>query len=109
MTSPTIITRDKARFFLEGPEECREYVREPKMWFGTSTLPPGATGDTDRGHPQSVEVFFCASGTVIVDDGSTQHAMSTGDALRIPEGVSHTITNTGTSEAVVVWAGAPGE
>ncbi len=37
----TIIHQLQARNFMEGLEHCREYIKTDKMWFGTSTLPPG--------------------------------------------------------------------
>jgi len=36
-----IIRATEARTFMEGLELCREYVKTPKMWLGTSTLQPG--------------------------------------------------------------------
>ncbi|HVO53286.1 MAG TPA: cupin domain-containing protein [Solirubrobacterales bacterium] len=98
-----------ARSFMEGPELCREYLREERMWFGTSTVPVGATGAVDDGHARSVEVFFCARGEALVDLGERCEQLRAGDALIIPPGVPHTITNIGEEPVLVVWAGAPGE
>jgi mannose-6-phosphate isomerase-like protein (cupin superfamily) len=57
----------------------------------------------------SIEVFYCAQGTALVDTGDRQQRLSCGDALLIPPGVPHTIANTGSEAVVIVWAGAPGE
>lgn len=94
---------------MEGAEHCREYVRDPTLWFGTSVLPPGQRGEVDSGHPRSEEVFFCAEGHVLVYDGERYHELRKDDALLIPPALAHTIINIGEAPATVVWAGAPGE
>ena len=105
----TVIRAAEARTFLEGDELCREYVRESRMWFGTSTLRPGERGDVDPGHAISVEVFYCASGHVVMNDGERDYDLAAGDAVIVPEGLPHALTNVGAETAVLVWAGAPGE
>jgi len=94
---------------MDGPEVCREYVRNDKMWFGTSTLLPGQTGGIDPGHPVSKEVFYVAKGTVIVrnPEAKKYYELCEGDALLIEEGEPHEISNIGQEIAVVVWSGAP--
>ncbi len=106
---PEVVRELAARSFMEGPELCREYLRDEAMWFGTSTVPPGATGALDSGHAKSTEVFFCARGSVLVDLGEECRELREGDALVIPPTVPHTISNIGTELALIVWAGAPGE
>jgi len=105
----TVIRKLEARAFLEGSEFCREYLRNEQMWFGTSTLQPGQTGALDSGHAQSWEVFYCAAGHAVVDDGEFCHELIEGDAFLIPPLLPHTITNIGAETVVIVWAGAPGE
>ena len=106
---PSIIRQAEARRFMEGPEECREYARTGKLWFGTSTLKPGERGDIDVGHPNSQEVFFVCRGHVKLFDETQYHELFEGDAILIPEGVPHTLLNVGKEVALVAWAGAPGE
>jgi mannose-6-phosphate isomerase-like protein (cupin superfamily) len=106
---PTVVRELGARAFMEGPELCREYLRDEKLWFGTSTVPVGATGAVDTGHPASVEVFFCTCGRALVDLGGVSHELRAGDALVIPPTVPHTISNIGAEPVLIVWAGAPGE
>lgn len=108
-TNAEVIKRSEARVFMEGPEECRDYVRNDAVWFGTSLVPVGATGGTDPGHAESWEVFYVAAGNVTVHVGSRSHELAQGDAMSIPPGVPHTITNVGAVPALVCWAGAPGE
>src|ERR1700722_4627568 len=98
-----------ARTFMEGEELCREYLREPRMWFGTSTLQPGERGDVDPGHATSVEVFYCAQGHVLMQDGERDYELRAGDAVIVPENLPHALSNIGDVTAVLVWAGAPGE
>jgi mannose-6-phosphate isomerase-like protein (cupin superfamily) len=109
-TAPAVIVRAaEAKSFREGQELCRDYLREPRMWFGTSTLQPGERGDIDPGHAASVEVFYCAQGRVIMNDGERDYELSAGDAVIVPERLPHALTNIGDVTAVLVWAGAPGE
>jgi uncharacterized cupin superfamily protein len=104
----TIVEEMDAVVFMEGDELCREYLREPRMWFGTSALQPGEHGAIDPGHGHSVEVFYCCSGRVRLNDGDRDYELSAGDAAIIPEGLPHALTNIGDVPALLVWAGAPG-
>lgn len=106
---PVVVRSAEARAFMEGDEACREYLRDARLWFGTSTLPPGASGTVDPGHASSVEIFYCFQGTVAIDDTSGTHHLGPGDAILIPEGVPHRIVNLGPDVAVLAWAGSPGE
>lgn len=108
-TIAALVPQSEARLFFEGAEVCREYLREPRMWFGVSQLEQGQRGDVDPGHPSSVEVFYCSQGTVEVEDGRRSYLLRAGDALVIPPSLPHTIVNVGDTQAIVVWAGAPGE
>lgn len=107
--SAQIIRAREARTFMEGPELCREYLRTPKMWLGTSTLQPGQRGAIDIGHKVSQEVFYCCKGHVLLFDEQKYYELEEGDAIFIPEGLPHTLINIGEETAVLVWAGAPGE
>ena len=110
MTVPSAykVPQSAARAFTDGPEQCLEYVRNDALWFGTSRVSPGQTGGTDPGHPVSWEIFYCVQGTAKIDLGGTSHQVVGGDALAIPPGVPHTITNEGTDDVIIAWAGAPG-
>ena len=81
-----IIRQLDSRNFMEGLEHCREYVKSPKLWFGTSSLRPGQTGNIDRGHAQSQEVFFVAQGRVLVFDETRYYELRAGDAYSSPKG-----------------------
>ncbi len=102
-----IVRQLEARTFMEGPELCREYVRTPKIWLGTSTLQPGQRGSIDPGHPNSQEIFYCARGHVLLFDEKCYYELFAGDSIFIPEGLPHTLINIGDETAVLVWAGGP--
>ena len=79
-----VVRRVDAKSFMEGPEHCREYLRNEHLWFGTSVVPVGTTGAVDPGHEHSWEVFYCAAGSAVVTTGATAFELEAGDALRIP-------------------------
>ncbi len=108
-TKATIIRSAETRTFLDGPELCREFVKMPKMWLGTSTLHPGQRGNIDPGHKNSVEVFYLCTGHVLLFDEQRYYELFAGDAIFIPQSLPHTLINIGEEIAELVWAGAPGE
>lgn len=95
--------------FMEGPEHCRLYIQTDKITFGSSELLPGQRGLIDKGHPDSHEVFFVARGHVLlfVEERNEYFELAEGDAILMPEGVSHTLINVGEEKAVVTWSQAP--
>jgi mannose-6-phosphate isomerase-like protein (cupin superfamily) len=104
-----VIRQSESRNFMEGPEHCREYVKNSQLWFGTSTLKPGQRGNIDVGHPNSKEVFFVCQGHILLFDEKKYYELYKGDAILIPENLPHTIINVGDEDAIVTWAGAPGQ
>ncbi|MFK0008934.1 cupin domain-containing protein [Paenarthrobacter sp. NPDC090520] len=109
MSKPTIVRQSDAKVFYEGPELCREYLRNKDLWFGSSLVNPGETGAVDPGHTDSWEIFYCVSGEGVMDDGENEYELSAGDTLSFPPGVPHRIHNRGTEPVLMVWAGGPGE
>jgi uncharacterized cupin superfamily protein len=107
-TKATIIRSTDARIYMDGPEICREFVRDPKIWLGTSTLHPGQRGNIDPGHEKSVEVFYLCTGHILLFDEKQYYELFAGDSIFIPESLPHTLINIGEEIAVLVWAGAPG-
>ncbi|MBI3979806.1 MAG: cupin domain-containing protein [Chloroflexi bacterium] len=104
-----VIRESETRLFLEGPEVCREYFRTGKITFGSSTLLPGQTGAIDPGHASSHEVFFVSRGHVLLrnpEDGAC-YELREGDAVIIPEGRPHELTNIGMEKAIITWSAAP--
>jgi mannose-6-phosphate isomerase-like protein (cupin superfamily) len=104
-----IIRKSEARLFKDGVEVCREYAVTGKITFGTSTLLPGQTGSIDPGHPNSHEIFYVSRGNVIMRDPDSNkcYELSEGDALIVPEGIPHELTNIGMDVAVITWSCAP--
>lgn len=106
---PTVIRRNDAKSFYEGPELCHEYFRNEALWFGSSLVQPGDTGAIDTGHEVSWEIFYCVSGEAVIDDGQNEYALFAGDALAVPPAVPHRIHNRSDEPVLMVWAGGPGE
>lgn len=104
-----VIKPSDAKFFMDGPEVCREYLVTDKITFGTSTLLPGQTGGTDKGHPVAHEIFFCSRGHVAVynEQSDRYYELLEGDILLIEEGEPHRISNIGDETAVITWSCAP--
>lgn len=104
-----VIKPEEASFFMDGPEVCRQYIVTDKITFGTSTLLPGQTGGTDKGHPVAHEVFYCSRGHVAVynEKEKQYYELKEGDILLIEENEPHRISNIGTETAVVTWSCAP--
>jgi mannose-6-phosphate isomerase-like protein (cupin superfamily) len=107
-STPTVVRLDDAKVFYEGPELCREYVRNDALWLGSSVVNPGDIGALDPGHEGAWEVFYCVAGEGIIDDGDSEHTLKAGDVLVIPPSVPHKIHNRGTEPVIMVWAGGPG-
>ncbi len=106
-----VVTPKDARAFFEGPELDRMYFQTEKITFGTCTLHPGDTGAVDNGHPNGNEVFFVVKGNVILrtPNDNRCYELSEGDAILMPEGVPHELTNIGEGMAVVSFSLAPSE
>jgi len=102
-------TERETKVFLEGVEVCREYFKTDKITFGSSQLHPGQTGAVDKGHANSHEVFFVSRGKVLLRCGNSLFEMQEGDAMLIPPGEPHQLTNIGTEIALVTWSLAPSE
>ena len=104
-----VIRPKDAKFFMDGPEVCRDCLATEKITFGTSTLLPGQTGGTDPGHSEGHEIFFCSRGHVAVfnRDSGKYYELKEGSVLLIEGGVPHQISNIGTETAVVAWSCAP--
>jgi uncharacterized cupin superfamily protein len=107
-STPFVVRQDEASVFYEGPELCREYLRNEAIWFGSSLVHPGDIGAVDPGHEGAWEIFYCVSGEGIIDDGENEYSLAAGDALAVPPSVPHRIHNRGSEPVLMVWAGGPG-
>jgi mannose-6-phosphate isomerase-like protein (cupin superfamily) len=70
-------------------------------------LAPGAA-TTPHHHKVTEEIYYILSGTAAMTLGSDTRPVGPGDAIAIPPGLRHTITNTGSDELVFLCTCAPG-
>lgn len=101
--------QSQTKVWMEGDEIARLYFKTEQLTFGSSQLHPGQTGAVDPGHPHSHEVFFVARGNVLLRVGEVFHDMHEGDAVLVPPGIPHQLTNIGDERALVTWSLAPSE
>jgi len=70
-------------------------------------LAPGAA-TTPHHHKVTEEIYYILSGTAAMTLGGETRPVGPGDAIAIPPGLRHTITNTGSEELVFLCTCAPG-
>ncbi len=58
---------------------------------------PAQTGTTPHYHPVTEEIYYILEGTGVMDIAGERREVSPGDAIAIPPGRTHQITNTGPS------------
>ena len=99
----------EANSFIEEGEFVKEYFRTERLQFGVSELLPGKIGGLDKGHSEADEVFYCAAGHVLCyfPEEDKYYELEKGDALLIPQGMSHKIFNIEDSKAIIIWCCAP--
>jgi mannose-6-phosphate isomerase-like protein (cupin superfamily) len=67
---------------------------------------PGAT-TADHFHRRTEEIYYVLSGEGLMRLGEETRTVAVGDAVAIPPGVVHNITNTGSAELVFLCCCAP--
>ncbi|HWA98582.1 MAG TPA: cupin domain-containing protein [Pirellulales bacterium] len=70
-------------------------------------LPPGAS-TTPHYHPQTEEIYYLLEGSARMQIGNETRDVGPGDAIAIPPGQTHQITNTGTQTLTFLCCCAPG-
>lgn len=70
-------------------------------------LPPG-TSTTPHYHPRTEEIYYILVGTGLMRLGDETRAVGPGDAIAIPPGAVHQITNTGADVLTFLCCCAPG-
>jgi len=70
-------------------------------------LPPGAS-TTPHFHPKTEEIYYILEGSALMRIGEESRAVVSGDAIAIPPGLVHTITNTGEVVLKFLCCCAPG-
>jgi mannose-6-phosphate isomerase-like protein (cupin superfamily) len=70
------------------------------------TLPPGRSV-TPHHHAVLEEVYYVLSGTGVMQVGDERREVGAGDAVYIPRGSRHTLTNTGAEEMKILLVCGP--
>ena len=70
-------------------------------------VPPG-TSTTPHYHARTEEIYYILSGTANMTIGKETHPVGPGDAIAIPPGQVHTITNTSQEMLTFLCCCAPG-
>src|SRR5258708_10198338 len=88
---PAFTTKDgsEIREVLADRNSCirRQSLAEARLPAGASTTP--------HYHPQTEEIYYILVGTAEMTIDGEQRAVGPGDAIAIPPGAIHTITNVG--------------
>jgi mannose-6-phosphate isomerase-like protein (cupin superfamily) len=99
-------------FATKDGSEIRELLAERNSCIRNQTLaearlPPGAR-TTRHYHPKTEEIYYITEGVALMEiDGETR-TVRPGDAIAIPPGAKHQITNTGTGTLKLLCCCAPG-
>jgi mannose-6-phosphate isomerase-like protein (cupin superfamily) len=71
-----------------------------------ATLPAGSSTQRHR-HPQSEEIYYLLQGSGRMELGPEIREVGVGDAILIPPGAAHKISNTGNSDLKILCCCAP--
>src|SRR5688572_17403135 len=101
---PTFTTKDgsEIRELLAHRNSCIA-----KQSLAEARLPPGAS-TTPHYHPLTEEIYYLLEGTGQMTIGHETRDVAPGDAVAIPPGAVHTITNIGTGTLRFLCCCAPG-
>jgi mannose-6-phosphate isomerase-like protein (cupin superfamily) len=101
---PAFITKDgsEIRELLAYRNSCirNQTLAEARLPAGASTAP--------HHHVQTEEIYYILEGQGMMQVADRQAAVGPGDAIAIPPGVSHQITNTGPGVLKFLCCCAPG-
>jgi mannose-6-phosphate isomerase-like protein (cupin superfamily) len=78
-----------------------------KQSLAEARLPPGAS-TTPHYHPLTEEIYYLLEGSGQMTIGDETRPVAPGDAIAIPPGAVHTITNTGAGTLKFLCCCAPG-
>jgi len=103
---------DVAAFSTKDGSEIRELlahrnsaIREQSL--AEARLPPGAK-TTAHYHRRTEEIYYILEGSAVMRIGQQTRDVNVGDAIAIPPGEEHQITNTGTKVLKFLCCCAPG-
>ena len=100
------------RFITKDGSEIRELLAARNSCIRNQSLaearlPVGAS-TTPHYHPKTEEIYYILSGTGQMRIGSETSTIRPGDAIAIPPGQTHRITNTGPEPLIFLCCCAPG-
>lgn len=100
---PSFTTKDgsEIRELLAHRNSCiaKQSLAEARLPVGASTTP--------HYHPQTEEIYYVLSGQGRMRIVSDEQSVGPGDAIAIPPGAEHQITNTGSETLVFLCCCAP--
>ena len=103
---------DTEPFITKDGSEIRELLAHRNSCIRNQTLAearlPAGASTTRHRHPKTEEIYYLLEGTGLMDiDGQTQE-VTVGDAIAIPPGAVHQITNQGEETLKFLCCCAPG-
>lgn len=103
---------DAAPFTTKDGSEIREILADrnsciEKQSLAEARLPPGAR-TTKHYHPQTEEIYYLLEGSARMEIDGEFRDVGPGDAIAIPAGAIHQITNTGAGLLKFLCCCAPG-
>lgn len=101
---PSFTTKDgsEIRELLAHRNSC---IRNQSL--AEARVPPGGS-TTPHYHPSTEEIYYILRGTALMRIDQETSAVGPGDAIAIPPGQIHQITNTGSETLIFLCACAPG-
>jgi mannose-6-phosphate isomerase-like protein (cupin superfamily) len=99
-------------FTTKDGSEIRELLNERNssirhQSLAEARLPPGAR-TTKHYHPQTEEIYYLLAGTARMEIDGALRDVGPGDAIAIPPGARHQITNSGAGVLTFLCCCAPG-
>ncbi len=103
--------RDVEAFTTKDGSEIRELLAHrnsciEKQSLAEARLPAGRT-TTPHYHPKTEEIYYILEGTGEMRLGDERRTVGPGDAIAIPPGIEHQITNSGTEVLKFLCCCAP--
>jgi mannose-6-phosphate isomerase-like protein (cupin superfamily) len=105
----TKMTSSDALPVMEGGEFVKVYFHTERLLCALSTMLPGQVGEFDEGHRGAEEVVFCVAGNIVVHfPGQDRFVeLQEDEAVIIPDGEPHQISNVGENRAKMLFFAAP--
>lgn len=103
---------DVAAFTTKDGSEIRELLADRNSCIRNQSLaearlPPGAK-TTRHYHPKTEEIYYITHGSALMEIDGENRTVGVGDAIAIPPGAKHQLTNTGSETLRLLCCCAPG-